>query len=1855
MSEPFRRIAIVNRGEPAMRLVRAAREWSHERADPLHTIALFTEPDRGALFVQEADEAHPLGSATFVDEGDGQRKNRYLDYGALEQALLATRAEAAWVGWGFVAEHAAFAELCRRLGVVFIGPDPETTRRLGDKIASKRLAEEAGVPVAAWSGGPVENLEEARRHAQRLGFPLMVKATAGGGGRGIRRVRSPEELADALASARSEALKSFGDGTVFMERLLEGARHVEVQIIGDGQGTTWALGVRDCTIQRRNQKVVEESPSPALTPEQHRELCEAAARLGGAVGYRNAGTVEFLYEPSEGFSFMEVNARLQVEHPVTEETTGLDLVKLQIHVARGGRLEGEAPPSRGHSIEVRVTAEDPERGFAPAPGLVELLRLPGGAGIRVDTGFVEGERIAPEFDSMLAKVVSYGRDRAEALARLRRALLEMRLAVRGGANNKGFLLGLLSRPEVEGGRVDVGWLDGLAARGEHLPDSHADVALLQAAVEVYDAELAVEQLHFQATAARGRPRLRDEVGRAVELRHRGASYKLGVFRLEPHRYRIQEDGVQVDVRVERTGRLERRLCVGEREYAVMTLTDGPEQLVEVNGIPHRFSRDDAGIVRAPSPAVVLALEVRERDEVAAGDRVAVLEAMKTELPVLAPFAGRVRQVLVAPGGQVDAGAALLVLESLEGEVEVAGGKRISLAGFAGPVAAADPGARCRRLLEELRCLVLGFDVDPAELGRLRAGYRDLDTLLPADDADLIGGEDRILDAFTDVCALFRRRSGAVEDEERHSSEEYLHIYLRAIEGAGAGLPVAFLERLRRVLEHYGVTDLERTPQLDESLLWICKAQQRMAQHVEAVLDILDRRLERVDELRAVSGEADRQRLDRVVSASRGRFQAVSDLAREVLYRYFDRPFFERVRADVYADVERQLARAISARSAEREEAIERLVGCPEPLVNLVTARFDAAEPGVRTTMLEVLVRRYYRHRAIEDLETREVEGSAVATAHYVHEGMRLRVVAACTAWDDLAGTLTALRPLLEELPAEQEVLLDLFLWRPGRHLGADETERALQACYAAAPFPRPLRRLVAAVAAPGYGPGMSSMQHFTHRPADGEWVEERPYRGLHPMMGKRLQLWRTANFEIARLPSVEDVYLFHGVARSNPRDDRLFAFAEVRDVTPERDEAGRIVRLPRLEMMLTEALAAIRLVQSRRPERARLLWNRVLLYVWQPLRLSPDDLSALAQRLAPATEGLGLEKVVVRARMPRPPDDELHDTIIQFENPGGREVVIRFTEPGDQPIRVLSAYAQKVVRLRRQGLVYPYELIRMLTPADDDTRHEFPPGDFDEYDLDEAGALVPVEREPGLNRANLVVGIIRNRTALHPEGMARVILLGDPSREMGSFAEPECRRIMAAVDLAERERVPLEWFAVSAGAKIAMDSGTENLDWTAAALRRLIEFTQSGGEVNILVPGINVGGQSYWNAEATMLMHDRGILVMTAEASMVLTGKRALDYSGGVSAEDHPGIGGYERIMGRNGEAQYWASDIGEACRILFRYYEHSYVTPGERFPRRAPTSDAVDRDISSYPHGRRDGPGFDTVGDVFSEKNRERKRPFDIRAVMRAVIDQDHAPLERWRDMFEAEVAVVWDARLGGYPVCLIGFESHNIARLGYVPIDGPDQWTAGTLFPLSSKKVARAINAASGNRPVVILANLSGFDGSPESMRRLQLEYGAEIGRAVVNFRGPIVFCVVSRYHGGAYVVFSRTLNESLEVAALEGSYASVIGGAPAAAVVFAREVDARTRADARLTTLEEQIGRADDAERGRLRTRWHEAFARVHAEKLAEVAEEFEKVHSVHRALQVGSLHQILPHGRLRPYLVEAVERGIARELEREPGAA
>jgi len=1876
----IRRLAIVNRGEAAMRCLAAVGELDDDFGDPVTTIALYTDPDEAALFVRQADEAVPLGPA-LITGSDGGRRAAYVDTDTVMAALARARADAVWVGWGFVAESADFAARCEAAGITFVGPPSDVIRLLGDKVRAKQLAERLGIPVVPWSGGPVHDTRGAEIAAGLLGYPVLVKAAAGGGGRGIRLVESESALAAAFASAQREAQAAFGDPTVFIERKLDAVRHVEVQVIADGQGTVWAAGIRDCSIQRRNQKVIEESGSTKVGPAAEAALREAAVRLCAAVGYRSAGTVEFLVDPrTQRFMLMEINTRLQVEHPVTEMTTGIDLVKLQLHIARGGKLPPSAPSVSGYAIEARLCAEDPEHDFAPTPGRVSALRLPAGPGIRVDTGVAEGDNIAAEFDSMIAKIIACGRDRTEALSRLKRALAQSLVVIDGGMTNKAFLLSLAGHPDVRAGSYDNRWLDRLAEAGGHLPVVDP-VSLLAAAVEAADADQAAVQANFLAAAARGRPELPDEVGHRLRLRAGGALYQMHVYRLGQGDYRVAagpdgsgpsggttEGTVLVDVNVQRLGRYERAITCRGRRYKVVAASQDPRLLIEIDGIPHVITRDDGGRVRCPSPAFVVAVLVAPGDIVRAGDPLAVVESMKMETAITAPHDGVVSSVLAQVNTQVEAGAPVVTLQA-PGQQAGSSGPGGQAADFGGME---EPhGTHSEAGIDHmLRAYLLGYDIedgDARELSRERGKWL---AAVPPDDESVLRSDQELLEIFADAAALSRTVHEDDEQEEHpRSSHEHLLTYLSFLDPERSGIPGNFVRQLRTALARYGIQSLTRTPELEQALLRIYRSVGRMPAAAPIVIAILDRWLRGYDLLAPAMSDDRLGVLARLTGSTQGRYPDVCDLARDVRFCYVDAPVINRTRAKAYAEIETSLDELCGQPAPDRQRDLARqIVWFPLPMRARLRDWYRGADQTARGRLLEVRTRRYYRIRDLMRMRCETFAGHLTCLADYVDPGQGGQSVHLVTAYvpiADLPSFAQAVAAHLSGLAADRPVVVDVESWRNEPLLADEEMAAELDQLLTRTDFGHGLRRLTVTVTSAMPGTGHTEehrrTQTFTYSQGPAGFAEDLLFRNLHPMIAERLDLWRLSNFSLRRLPGAEDVYLFHAVAHANPKDERLIAIAEVRDLTAARDSAGEIISYPLLEGILVQAFADIRSALRGQPQRQRPVRNRVMLYVRPVWDIPTATWRNLAHQLAPQAAGLGLEKVVARVRVPDAASGEPREAVLDVENVADRGVTVRVRAPSDQLIQPLTEYRRNALRAERLGVPYPYELIRMLTPPRG-APADFPAGDFTEYDLsddtdaraDEAGAgeLVPVDRPYGRNTAGIVTGVITSYTSLVPEGMRRVVIVGDPTEGLGSLAAPECRRILAALALARRMRVPVEWFALSSGAKIAWDSGTENMDWIAAVLRGLVEFTQSGGEVNIVVTGINVGAQPYWDAEATMLMHTRGILVMTPASAMVLTGKKALDYSGGVSAEDNAGIGGFERIMGPNGEAQYWAPSVAAACALLLRHYAHTYVVPGEQHPRRAPTSDPVDRDVCGFPHKQVEGSEFATVGEIFSaELNGERKKPFDMRSVMRAVTDADHSPFERWARWRDAESAIVWEARIGGFPVCLIGLESRNVARAGFVPADGPSSWTSGTLFPQSSRKVARAINAASGDRPVVVLANLTGFDGSPESMRNWQLEYGAEIGRAVTNFRGPIVFVVVSRYHGGAFVVFSKRLHEDMETAAVTGSYASVIGGAPAAAVVLARTVSARTDEDPRVASLRTLITTATGKALAEAHHELAEVTEAVRAEKLKQVADEFDCVHDIKRAMRVGSVDHIISPSDLRPFIIRALERrlsaGVASE--------
>src|SRR6202795_3115748 len=466
----FRKILIANRGEIAVRILRACRELG------IRSVAVFSEVDRKSLHVRLADEAYPIGPAPSGES--------YLRIDKLMDVAKRAGCDAVHPGYGFLAENSALPRACAEAGITFIGPSAEAMESLGAKTAGRQLARRVGVPTVPGTNDPIDDPQQAQELARKMGYPILLKAVAGGGGKGMRLVSNDAEFAAGFRDASSEALNAFGNASVYLEKYLEKPRHVEIQILADAHGRVVSLGERECSVQRRHQKVIEEAPSPIMTPELRKRMGDAAVRLARAGGYTNAGTVEFLVDADLDFYFLEVNTRLQVEHPVTEQVTGLDLVKLQIAIAAGHRLPfaWETITPRGHAMEVRLYAEDPENNFFPSPGKILSRHAPSGPGIRLDEGVYEGWTVPNDYDPLLSKLIAWGNSREETIARLRRSLEEY--TVTGIKTNAALFRRILGEPDFVRGEIHTTWLDELLLRkhSTSVEQGNEDAAAIGAAV-----------------------------------------------------------------------------------------------------------------------------------------------------------------------------------------------------------------------------------------------------------------------------------------------------------------------------------------------------------------------------------------------------------------------------------------------------------------------------------------------------------------------------------------------------------------------------------------------------------------------------------------------------------------------------------------------------------------------------------------------------------------------------------------------------------------------------------------------------------------------------------------------------------------------------------------------------------------------------------------------------------------------------------------------------------------------------------------------------------------------------------------------------------------------------------------------------------------------------------------------------------------------------------------------------------------------------------------------------------------------------------------------------------------------------
>jgi len=660
----FASLLIANRGEIACRVMRTARRMG------IRTVAVYSDADRDARHVRLADEARRVGPASAAES--------YLNIDAILSVARESGARAIHPGYGFLSENERFAAACASAGIAFVGPSPEAIAAMGDKSAAKRLMEKAKVPLLPGYHG--ERQEEAflAGEAGRIGFPVLIKPSAGGGGKGMRIVPDARSFPEALQAARREARSSFGDDRVLIERYLARPRHIEVQVFGDSHGSIVHLLERDCSVQRRHQKVLEEAPAPGMTQARRKSMCEAAVAAAKAVGYRGAGTVEFIADEDGRFYFMEMNTRLQVEHPVTEMITGLDLVEWQLRVAAGERLPlAQADiAARGHAIEARLYAEEPARDFLPSTGtLVHVAFPPESADVRVDTGVQEGDPITPWYDPMIAKLIVRGRDRAEALARLEQALGEVRIV--GVASNAAFLRRIAASPAFANGELDTGLIERNRALLFPAAPPLAPAFLAAAAA----AEIALEEERARAVAGgSGDPhspwhlvdgwRLNEDSHHDFVFTEGGAEHRVRL-RFVDGGLRIVIDGRECSLGVERTGH-ELLLRLDGHAIRASAVRDGADWHAFCDGEERRLAlrrpvedvdaESAAGTLAAPMPGRVARVLTRPGAKVSKGEPLVILEAMKMEHTIAAPADGVVKEIHYSDGEQVLEGALLISLE-----------------------------------------------------------------------------------------------------------------------------------------------------------------------------------------------------------------------------------------------------------------------------------------------------------------------------------------------------------------------------------------------------------------------------------------------------------------------------------------------------------------------------------------------------------------------------------------------------------------------------------------------------------------------------------------------------------------------------------------------------------------------------------------------------------------------------------------------------------------------------------------------------------------------------------------------------------------------------------------------------------------------------------------------------------------------------------------------------------------------------------------------------------------------------------------------------------------------------------------
>jgi acetyl/propionyl-CoA carboxylase alpha subunit len=976
------RLAIIDRGEPVVRVLAAVGNLNRRGDVPSITSIVVTEQSsERAWFAREADEL--ITPPPSPDEVD---LSTHIEPGQVVAQVLGAKADTAWIGHTPCLDRAELVAQLEAAGVRVVGPTAQTIRDLADPARLAALGREAGL-------SPV-----------------------------------PDHLTPA------------------------DWRRIEIDVLADSAGTVWTLGLRDASIRRGATPVLAEMPAPGVSDTTAGAMSHAVRRLVRAAAYRGAGVVELaLAHDGESFWLVGVDTLARTEHALVEEITGASFIGLRLRLAAGDALPATPPTPNGHAVEVRLLAHDPGREYAASGGALEMLSLPVGTGVRVDSSIREGDLVDGRVEPLIATVTAWGRDREEALDRAHGALERTTVVLEIGMTNRTADLAVLERVAAAEQPFDAGWYDRTLAAGGFT--SVADpLAVVAAAVEAYESDSTMVNAAFFASAARGRPERPERVGSLVQLSYRGHDYRLRVDRTGPRSYRVRGNAT-VDLIVDRLGDFERRIICNGHKHRLVAVEQGADFRLDLDGVGHTVSREDGVVVRTGWPALVSSLLVEPGQDVSAGQPVAVLESMKMVTTVTAPFDGTVTSLAVSNNTQIERGAPLMRIKAAShqhldlGPGDGVGAEPESAVDFSALVTSdGNPeGKDATWVHAHLGDYLLGYDLDPESFKGLLKRQATLGATLPANDPELVGAENALLDLFSDLGALYRPRTEAENPDQMadDNTQEYFLSYLQWLDADQAGLPERYRKRLGAALARYGVAGLSRTKALEAATVWLYRAFARIPEIAPAIVAILNRRLTHHDELADMATLDARARLDRLVRATEGRQQNVSDLARDIIFHFFEEPEMLAATAQMQDQVRADLAALRDLPSGpDREARIEALVAAPHPVrTDLLDAWLqtdaDAAGTAYRDVVLEVYARRFYRIRDLQDFGTRSVGAFRIAHADYDHAGMPVRLVNSYLPLEQLPPFADALRGYLCDVPAGREVVVDLVVWQNGKLPDAD--------------------------------------------------------------------------------------------------------------------------------------------------------------------------------------------------------------------------------------------------------------------------------------------------------------------------------------------------------------------------------------------------------------------------------------------------------------------------------------------------------------------------------------------------------------------------------------------------------------------------------------------------------------------------------------------------------------------------------------------------------------------------------------------------------------------------------------------------